>query len=750
MRVALLLVTLSATALSGQTPRPAQQEIEHLAAFARLYGVVRYFYPGDAGVTVDWNRFTVHGVARVGRATDTATLETALRELFTPLGPGIEIGRSLPPAPAVGPVDSTLIAWRYTGPGGMSTAGGPYTAGRTNRAAVAAPVNPSAFFTAFAQVTEAAPHQGKTIRLRARVRVTNPGAGAAGLWLRVDRPNRATGFFDNMQDRPVRSTEWHEYEIQGPVAGDAISIVGGLITNGAVIADYDGFELAVLDGTTWTIVPLSNAGFEDGSSAVPDKWQRMGSAPSPRVTVESGDASEGKRFLRVTAVPSGTGTTPATPRVEGGAPRNAFSDVDLGLGLKARVRLSLTDAEARSTGPGLDALTAAVAAVSNTQGRSDVDVRVADVIVAWNVLRHFYPYWTEAAVDWDSRLRPQLALAASALDRSTQRDALRQLVADARDGHGNVSDAAATERRARLPLQFSVIEGRVVVTGSAVPEQIPVGSIVDSLGGRPAADRLDEGMRLNSGTAQWRQARSMLDLQVCTRDAGINVSFQPPSGPRREVVVTCNATQPATEPRPNAVAEREQGIWYVDLTRVTAAELTPALPSLASARGIVFDLRGYPTDAGIVILRHLIDTPESDVWMHVPGIAGPFGQIESWRSVGWNLQPAAPHLSARRVFLTDGRAISYAESVMGYVKDRKLATIIGGPTAGTNGNIVTFATPGGFVVTFTGMRVTGHDGRAQHHLVGIAPDIRLEPTLAGVRAGRDELLERALAQLHNP
>lgn len=87
---------------------------------------------------------------------------------------------------------------------------------------------------------------------------------------------------------------------------------------------------------------------------------------------------------------------------------------------------------------------------------------------------------------------------------------------------------------------------------------------------------------------------------------------------------------------------------------------------------------------------------------------------------------------------------------MGYVKDRKLATIIGGTTAGTNGNVVTFSTPGGFAITFTGMRVTGHDGRAQHHLVGVAPDIPLEPTLAGVRAGRDELLERAFAELRMP
>ena len=748
MRIAMFVITVAAPVLWAQTSPPAQPQLEHLAAFARLYGVVRYFYPGDAGVTIDWNRFAVHGVARVMRATDDASLQTALRELFTPLGPGIEIGDRLPPAPLVGPVDSALIAWRYTGPGGMGPAGGPYTAGRTNRAGVTSPVNPNSF-TAFAQLLHAAPYQGKTIRLRARVRVPNPRGGAAGLWLRVDRPQGARGFFDNMQDRPVESAEWRRYEIQGPVATDATGLVFGLMTSGSVIAEYDDFELAVLDGATWSTIELTNAGFETGSTAVPGGWQRMGSAPSPRVSVEWGGAAEGLRFLRVTAVPPGA-ATPATPRVEGAASRNAFSDVDLGLGLKARVRLSLTDAEASTPGAGLDALTAAVGAVTNPRGRADADVRLADVIVAWNVLRHFYPYWAEAAVDWESRLRPQLALAAAARDRSTQRDALRQLVADARDGHGNVFDSVSSERRARLPLHFSVIEGRVVVTGTGVPAQVPVGSIVDAVEGRPAADWLDAGMRLNSGSAQWRLARSMVDLQFCALDAGINISLQLPTALPREVAVPCTATSPVSEHRPNPVDERQQGLWYVDLTRVTAAELRPALPSLASAAGIVFDIRGYPTDAGILILRHLIDSRESDLWMHVARIVGPFGQVENWQSFGWNLQPALPHLAARRVFLTDGRAISYAESVMGYVKDRKLGTIIGAPTAGTNGNIVTFATPGGFAVTFTGMRVTGHDGRAQHHLVGITPDIMLQPTLAGVRAGRDELLERALAQLNTP
>jgi C-terminal processing protease CtpA/Prc len=79
------------------------------------------------------------------------------------------------------------------------------------------------------------------------------------------------------------------------------------------------------------------------------------------------------------------------------------------------------------------------------------------------------------------------------------------------------------------------------------------------------------------------------------------------------------------------------------------------------------------------------------------------------------------------------------------VADRKLATIVGGPTAGANGNVVAFDVPGGFRILFTGMRVTGHDGQTPHHLVGVKPGVSMAPTLAGLRAGRDEVLDRAVA-----
>jgi hypothetical protein len=425
--------------------------------------------------------------------------------------------------------------------------------------------------------------------------------------------------------------------------------------------------------------------------------------------------------------------------------RGDHVDIDLSLRLQARVPLSLTDKEAGTETPRLVMLRAAVDAVEDPAGRSDLDVRLADTLVAWNAFRHFYPYWTEAEVDWDALLAVHIANSYSAGSRDAHRRALQLLVADARDGHGLVSDIGRPPQGA-LPVQLRIIEGQLVVTATAIRD-IPVGAVVTAVNEVAASERIAEEMKLASGTMQWKQILAARRIVVCERGTAVKLTFTLAKEAARELETPCDQQQPPAEKSPDSMTEIASGIWYVDLTRTTIEQATPTLPKLASAKGIVFDLRGYPTNIGQWILPYLITAANDDHWMHIANIDGPFGRISGWQSFGWHLMPVSPHLGARRVFLTDARAISYSESVLGYVADLKLATIIGSATAGANGNVVTFKVPSGFAIRFTGMLVTGHDGRAQHHLVGVKPDIQLEPTIAGIRAGQDELLEQALAVL---
>ena len=60
--------------------------------------------------------------------------------------------------------------------------------------------------------------RGKSIRLSGRVRAAaSDSSGSGALWLRVDRPSGAMGFFDNMGDRPITSPDWKDYVIRGEI-----------------------------------------------------------------------------------------------------------------------------------------------------------------------------------------------------------------------------------------------------------------------------------------------------------------------------------------------------------------------------------------------------------------------------------------------------------------------------------------------------------------------------------------------------
>jgi erythromycin esterase len=79
------------------------------------------------------------------------------------------------------------------------------------------------------QTRDAAPWRGKSVRLRANVRLDDPQPGNhAQLFLRVIRPNGEPAFYDDMGDRPITSAAWAPAEIDGEVASDATSIEIGL------------------------------------------------------------------------------------------------------------------------------------------------------------------------------------------------------------------------------------------------------------------------------------------------------------------------------------------------------------------------------------------------------------------------------------------------------------------------------------------------------------------------------------------
>jgi hypothetical protein len=127
---------------------------------------------------------------------------------------------------------------------------------RTGCALVMVPRNVPGQVGNLMQSFSAAAYTGRTVRLRAWVRletffVTSFGVrlpepeDKAQMWLNVERANRRNGFSDDMHDRPVRTSEWTMCEIVGDIGEDARFINFGVesIGGGRVWVDDVSFDV---------------------------------------------------------------------------------------------------------------------------------------------------------------------------------------------------------------------------------------------------------------------------------------------------------------------------------------------------------------------------------------------------------------------------------------------------------------------------------------------------------------------------
>lgn len=113
------------------------------------------------------------------------------------------------------------------------------------------------------QVIDISPYVGKKFKLEATVKMESASEDAkAQLWVRIDKADRTMGFFDNMDDRPIKSKEWAVYKIEGIVDEDAkIMNFGSLVISEGKFY-FDDFKLSVWQDNAWVSLPIENPGFE--------------------------------------------------------------------------------------------------------------------------------------------------------------------------------------------------------------------------------------------------------------------------------------------------------------------------------------------------------------------------------------------------------------------------------------------------------------------------------------------------------
>lgn len=552
-----------------------------------------------------------------------------------------------------------------------------------------------------------------------------------------------------MGDRPVTSANWQSYQITGNVAADADNIVFGgfLMGNGKVWLDHFQLFVRGSEAADWYPVTLQNPAFEEGETGEPPVgW--IARTENYRFTTTDSEYYKGNHSLMIESLET---TQIAQPLFDDHPQAGEIVERPLGRGLAAQIPLALYSNGGRTLNPEivstLPLLKSGLQKVSfDSLTAADNSFRYANILIAWNIFQHFYPYFDVVDTDWDAVLTEAFLRTANDTDQSDLLYTLRWMVAQLDDGHGCVQHILDREY-AGLPFLVDAIEDKIMIVALADDEDENVcfnrGDFVISVDGVPSEKVILESKKYISGSPQWKMYRAIQEFGRGHRGAEAALVLER-HGSRIQCQVARNRSGMIEEKRPAPIEKLRDGIYYVDLGRTSMEAFNAEINELADADGIIFDLRGYPNNTHGVLQHLSTDTLVSAQWQVPQQIYPDQKDLVGYDTSGrWALEPREPYLQGKIVFLTDGRAISYAESVMGIVEHYTLGEIIGQPTAGANGNANSFTLPGSYRISWTGMRVIKHNN-SQHHLIGIQPTVPVERTLEGVRAGRDEFLEKAL------
>ncbi|MCX2584394.1 S41 family peptidase [Pedobacter sp. MR22-3] len=380
------------------------------------------------------------------------------------------------------------------------------------------------------------------------------------------------------------------------------------------------------------------------------------------------------------------------------------------------------------------------------------EVRLADVIIAWNILKHSYPYWNDASLPAETILSNSIKKAMSDKNPEDFFKTLQLMCAGINDGHMFVdfSDSKDENNEATAALTLTETEGKIIVKkiNDKKLTGIELGDIVDSIEHQDVMEYLLSREKYFSGSPQWKRSKSLVMALNGPKNTSVLISFTGKNG-KRTFLLERNVKGQTYKNGYENEPYTKQGwlkphIYYVNLSRDSVTKKL-IKEQFCSAKAIILDLRGYPVNDEVFnILPHLIKKPlKKRQFFFIPQIVYPDFKKVGYKRNESGTNAESPRIKGKIYFLTDASAQSASETLLAQVKGLPNVTIIGTPSSGTNGNINVIYLPGKYTIAYTGMITKNADG-SKHHLKGIIPDIILTPTIDGIRNGQDESLNLAI------
>jgi C-terminal processing protease CtpA/Prc len=386
--------------------------------------------------------------------------------------------------------------------------------------------------------------------------------------------------------------------------------------------------------------------------------------------------------------------------------------------------------------------------------------RILALFRYWSIIHYFFPYRELCDTRWADVLALMLPDFVFAEDRKQYALACLKLASLIDDSHGFVQIADSTTHydiygRRKVPFETQFIEEQLVVTSftsqnSEVRKEVSIGDIITTINGEKVETvvaRMYPYTPASNNASKYRDiAKSILQ----TNDSVLTIGFLR-DGKTATMTIPTYSLHQLTIPDMFNPKPKQEGysifpdfIGYIYPSGCKFEERKTKLPQLMkSTKGLIIDLRCYPSDyMAQDVASYLMKYPgyyshKTHGSVSMPGYTFFYQHHPSPTNLDIGSYPY------KVVVLVNEVTQSQAEDHTFFYYLAPRVTIIGSTTAGADGRVTRFAMPGNIMCYFTGWGVYYPDGTCLQR-AGVKLDEEVRPTIAGIKEGGDEVLERAI------
>lgn len=390
----------------------------------------------------------------------------------------------------------------------------------------------------------------------------------------------------------------------------------------------------------------------------------------------------------------------------------------------------------------------------------DDGLRLLALFRYWGMINYFYPY-RESLDDWDKTLHELIPVFLQAKDTQAYVRSCLQLVSAIHDSHGFVTNNPTLEKIKgdnSVPFLASFIDRKLTITRPCPEYGLKPGDIILDINHIPVQKLVDSFRTLLSASNEagyLRDLSSPFGYLFRSNDSLMQVTVKGRTGNRTLIIrkvdkykLPVKEYNDFTVVAPPSAASKwlPDSIGYLYPGAFNEANFQGIMDSFRGAKGLVVDLRCYPSLFIPYRLTDLLKGKSTEFcYTTVPDINEP-GRIYVKKPLSCGTNDSREPFRYPVVLLVNEWTQSQSEFTAMALATIPGAIVLGSQTAGADGNYSRIILPGGFKTGMSGTGIYYPDGRATQR-VGIKIDKLVHPTVKGISAGKDELLEAAVKQI---